>query len=211
MTLQTAIQPDDDFLLDDGLPCLRRDGKLYYLGDMQPRVLEACRRVEITFEQLAEKLGTNRATLVLVLKGYDPVSLPLKSMIDRLVEQTGLQPTPMSYCDLGTQTASAQSSGESPSDSQPDSPSNPVPPVSTTIHAVPIPQDENAPASGSDRPPVTVPVEEVVIPDVVSLDRPGAPHVVVPPSPPDLSGFTPGLRRTPRRGSAAQQRQFLLT
>lgn len=207
MTLQTALQPDDDFLLDDGLPCLRRDGKLYYLGDMQPRVLEACRRVEISFEQLTEKLGMNRPQMVLILKGYDSVPLPLKSMIDRLITQTGLMQPATSYTEVPEERIPAN---ESAPDSRDESPK-----VSTTIHSVPIPDQENArasaPAAGSDRPPVTVPVEEVVIPDVVSLDRPGAPHVVVPSVEPDLSGFTPGLRRAPRKGSAAQRRQFLLT
>lgn len=211
MTLHSTIQPDDDFLLDDGLPCLRRDGKLYYLGDMQPRVLEACRRVEIGFEQLTEKLGMNRPQLVLILKGYDPVPLPLKHMIDRLVTQTGLMQPAMSYCEVPPDRLPP---GESAADSR-----GATAKVATTIHAVPIPDAENAAAAmasaESDAAPVTVPVEEVVIPDIVALDRPGAPHVVVPPAPTDLSGFTPGLRRAPqsrgRKASAAQRRQFLLT
>lgn len=223
VTLHATIQPDDDFLLDDGLPCLRRDGQLYYLGDVQPRVLEACRHFEIGFEQLSEKLGLPRPALVLILKGYDAVPPALKSMIDRLVAQAGLQQPATSHCTVPADRLPAnESDGESQGDSRADSTAESAVPVVTTIHAVPIPDPPRAEndaadraAPGRDLAPITVPAEEVVIPDVVALDRPGAPHLVVPDATPEfspgLAGFTPGLRRSARRKAAPKRGQFLLT
>lgn len=222
-----ALQPDDDLLLDDGLPCLRRDGKLYYLGDVQPRVLEACRHFEIGFEQLSEKLGLPRPALVLILKGYDAVPPALKNMIDRLVVQAGLLQPATSYCAVPADLVPAnEPDGESQDDARADSaagsPTESAVPVVTTIHAVRIPDQPRAEndateiaAAGSNPPPVTAMVEEVVIPDVVALDRPGAPHLVVPDTVPEftpgLAGFTPGLRRSTRRRAAPKRGQFLLT
>lgn len=207
MTLHHAIQPDDDFLLDDGLPCLRRNGTLYYLGDMQPRVLEACRRVDLTFEQLAEKLGMTRPTLLLILKGYDPVPLPLKGMIDRLVTQVGLLQPATSYCEIPAERMPAAEQAMVEAQAE-------APPVVTAIHAMPI---EDAPAQDAPLPAaadasarpmtgtiITVAAEEVLIPQGVSLDHrpvapPAAPPVGTPPAPPRIGSppaFTPGLRRT---------------
>lgn len=183
---------DDDFLLDDGLPCLRRDGKLYYLNDVQPRVLEACRHFEISFDQLSEKLGMNRPAMVLIMKGYDPVPLPLKSMIDRLLGQVGLLPP--QPADI-----SAAANDAAPA------------PIVTTIHAVPVPEPV------AEEPVITVTAEaigETLIPQPLT---PGRPAMQVPPlsrtgTPPvmftaGLADFTPGLRRAPRRaGSRPLQR-----
>lgn len=175
----SALQPDDDFLLDDGLPCLRRDGKLYYLTDVQPRVLEACRHFDISFDQLAEKLGMTRPTMVLILKGYDPVSPQLKSMIDRLLGQVGLLPPLPSDCVAGTAAAHAAA------------------PVTTTIHAVPVPE----PAITVVAEAVSDQGEDAPIPQPLT---PGRPAAAVPPISPvvftaGLPDFTPGLRRVPRR------------
>ncbi len=187
-TIQTQTHPaDDDFLLDDGLPCLRRDGKLYYLSDVQPRVLEACRHFEISFDQLAEKLGMTRPALLLILKGYDSVPLPLKSMIDRLLGQVGLLPP--QAADI-----SAAANDAAP------------PPVVTTIHAVPVPEPV-AEAPDVEEPVITVAAEEIAarIPQRLTPGRPGvvAPSTSVPMVPPvfaaGLPDFTPGLRRAPRR------------
>ncbi|QDO96758.1 hypothetical protein FNB15_05455 [Ferrovibrio terrae] len=187
-TIQTtqvhANSADDDFLLDDGLPCLRRDGKLYYLSDVQPRVLEACRHFEISFDQLSEKLGMNRPAMVLILKGYDPVPLPLKSMIDRLLGQVGLLPP--QPADI-----SAAANDVAPT------------PIVTTIHAVPVPDPV------AEEAVITVMAEEVgetLIPQPLTPGRPAAsvsPRSV-PMVPPvvfaaGLPEFTPGLRRAPRR------------
>jgi hypothetical protein len=174
-----ASHPTDDFLLDDGLPCLRRDGRLYYLGDVQPRVLEACRQVDIGFDQFADKLGMTRPAMVLILKGYDPVSPQLKGMIDRLLGQCGLLPT------LPGETAVEAA------------------PLVTTLHAVPVPEvgtveddsDAVITVTAEDLPTVIVP------PDLVP-GRPGA--MVAPAVAPaafaaGLSEFTPGLRRRPPR------------
>lgn len=186
MTLHPAIQPDDDFLLDDGLPCLRRAGRLYYLGDMQPPVLEACRRVDLSFEQLAEKLGMTRPALLLILKGYDPVPLPLKSMIDRLVAQVGLLQPPIRYCEIPAERMPAH-----------EAPVNEVTLNEVTTKAEASPRK----VTGTI---ITVAAEEVLIPQGVSLDHrpvapPAAPPVGAPPAPPRIGSppaFTPGLRRT---------------
>lgn len=55
--------------------------KTFFATDVQPAVLEACRRQGIRFDDLAIKLGTTRAALVLILKGHDPVP---RAMLDRL-------------------------------------------------------------------------------------------------------------------------------
>jgi hypothetical protein len=180
---------DDNFLLDDGLPCLRRDGKLYYLSDVQPRVLEACRHFEISFDQLSEKLGMNRPAMVLILKGYDPVPLPLKGMIDRLLGQVGLLPP---------QPADCASTSEAANDAAP-APAL----IVTTIHAVPVPDPV------VEESVITVTAEEVGETMIPQPLTPGRPAASVPPGsgqmvPPvvfaaGLPEFTPGLRRAPRR------------
>lgn len=181
---------DDDFLLDDGLPCLRRDGKLYYLTDVQPRVLEACRHFEVSFDQLAEKLGMTRPVLLLILKGYDPVALALKGMIDRLLGQAGLLPQPGA---AAAPDATRDVAGK-------------VPPVVTTIHSVPIPELDPAPPPTETEDEredavITVTAEavgETLVPQPLTPGRPAAavPPIVFTPGLPD---FTPGLRRAPRR------------
>ena len=186
-TIQTQTNPaDDDFLLDDGLPCLRRDGKRYYLSDVQPRVLEACRHFEIGFDQLSEKLGLTRPAMVLILKGYDPVSPQLKSMIDRLLGPIGLLPPQSGDLAAATDDATSQ-------------------PVVTTIHAVPVPH--SVPEAIAAEPVITVAAEEIAarVPQRLMPGRPGVvvPSVSVPMVPPvfaaGLPEFTPGLRRAPRR------------
>ncbi len=178
-TIQTN-QADDDFLLDDGLPCLRRDGQLYYLNDVQPRVLEACRHFEISFDQLADKLGMTRPGLLLILKGYDPVTPQLKGMIDRLLGQVGLLP-PLP-ADLGTAASEAAA----------------LQPAVTTIQAVPVP--EPVPDPVAEAAVITVTAEAIGERLVPQLLTPGRPAAVVPPVvfAPGLPDFTPGLRRAPR-------------
>jgi hypothetical protein len=192
-------QGDDDFLLDDGLPCLRRDGKLYYLTDVQPRVLDACRHFDISFDQLAEKLGMTRPVLLLILKGYDPVTPLLKGMIDRLLGQVGLLPP------LAAQGASIPDSIRGATGD--------VPPVVTTIESVPIPPVPLPEAREVDEDEededdvITVTAEavgETLVPQPLT---PGRPAASVPPLPPvvftpGLPDFTPGLRRAPRRRRA---------
>jgi hypothetical protein len=202
-TVQTpapqALSPqgDDDFLLDDGLPCLRRDGKLYYLTDVQPRVLDACRHFDISFDQLAEKLGMTRPALLLILKGYDPVTPVLKGMIDRLLGQVGLLPP------LTVQGASMSESIRGAASE--------APPVVTTIESVPIPPvplpeatDTEEDEEDDEDKVITVAAEaigETLVPQPLT---PGRPAASVPPLPPvvftpGLPDFTPGPRRAPRR------------
>ncbi|WP_290808950.1 hypothetical protein [Ferrovibrio sp.] len=189
-----AQQADDDFLLDDGLPCLRRDGRLYYLNDVQPRVLEACRQFEISFDQLAEKLGMTRPVLLLILKGYDPVTPVLKGMIDRLLAQAGL-------------LSPLHAEGASMSESIRGVTTEP-PPVVTIIESVPVPEPPAVDEDDEDEA-ITVTAEamgETLVPQPLTPGRPAAsvppgsaamvPPVVFAPGLPD---FTPGLRRAPRR------------
>lgn len=187
-------QGDDDFLLDDGLPCLRRDGKLYYLNDVQPRVLDACRHFEISFDQLANKLGMTRPVLLLILKGYDPVTPVLKGMIDRLLGQAGLLPP-------------LHPEGIAIPDPVPESPPEPSPMV-TIIESIPVPEPPKAEEEDGD-PVITVTAEtvgETLVPQPLTPGRPAAavPPGSVPVVPPvvfapGLPDFTPGLRRAPRR------------
>lgn len=209
MSLMTDLNPDDDFLLDDGLPCLRKDGRLYYLGDVQPRVLQACRRFGIGFDQLAEKLGLMRPALVLILKGYDAVPPNLKSMLDRLVLQAATMRDDDGYNDLASGESAAPQAAEPVDVVAEPVMTAPAPTQKATILSVPIPETAAAAESAAD---------EVMIPDVVALDRPATPHVVIPTPPAFQSGLpevTPGLRRQPRRRmskrNGGKPGQFLLT
>lgn len=72
--------------LDNSALETRRVGvKMFFVRDVQPLVLEACRRQQIGFDQFAIRIGTTRAALVLVLKGHDPVSPNLLAALRDLV------------------------------------------------------------------------------------------------------------------------------
>jgi len=60
--------------------------KLFFTRDVQPLVLDACRRNGISFEDYAAKLGVTRAALVLILKGHDPVP---RHMLDSIRQFAG--------------------------------------------------------------------------------------------------------------------------
>jgi hypothetical protein len=60
--------------------------KQFFVRDVQPLVLEACRRHGMSFEEYAAKLGVTRAALVLILKGHDPVP---RHMLDSIRHFTG--------------------------------------------------------------------------------------------------------------------------
>lgn len=198
MTMLYDLQPDDDFLVEDGLPCLRRDGKLYYLGDVQPRVLDACRRFGISFELLSEKLGMMRPALVLILKGYDAVPPNLKSMLDRMVVQAE-QMQMEALAEEATPESEAIRSVE-PVVEPVMEPTPAASAATVTIMSVPVPDapcHDNGAADG-------LMMDEVIIPDVVSLDRPAAPGVPAVGFAPGLPAFTPGLRRTVRRRPASR-------
>lgn len=62
-------------LLDPKALETRRDGsRMFFTRDVQPVFLEACRRQQISFDAFAAKMGSNRAAMVLILKGHDAVS-----------------------------------------------------------------------------------------------------------------------------------------
>lgn len=212
MSMMTDLNPDDDFLLDDGLPCLRKDGKLYYLGDVQPRVLEACRHFGLSFDQLAEKLGLMRPALVLILKGYDAVPPNLKSMLDRLVMQSAsMRDDDVAVSESAPETVDVVAEPVVVQAAM--AAEEPVPTQKVTIMSVPIPEPVAQPAAAAQHDS-----EEVVIPDVVALGRPATPHVVIPTAPvfeEGLPGVAANLRRQPRRRAmkddGGKPGQFLLT
>lgn len=83
----TIFQP----VLDPrALETKRIGAKLFFARDVQPIILEACRRQQISFDAYALKLGTNRASLVLILKGHDAVSPNMLGLLrDFVAEAAG--------------------------------------------------------------------------------------------------------------------------
>ena len=62
-------------LLDSKALEIRREGsRMFFTRDVQPVFLEACRRQQIGFDEFAVRMGSNRAAMVLILKGHDAVS-----------------------------------------------------------------------------------------------------------------------------------------
>jgi len=59
--------------------------RLLFTRDIQPIVLEACRRHNISLDEYAIRLGTNRTALVLMLKGIDPVPLRIRDSLRSFV------------------------------------------------------------------------------------------------------------------------------
>lgn len=54
------------------------DGGLIYLdGGASAAVSDACRRAQTSLDDLADRIGTSRGALVLMLSGSDPVTLPV--------------------------------------------------------------------------------------------------------------------------------------
>jgi len=77
-----ATQPFISMTLDPKSLETRRDGaRIFFSRDVQPVILEACRRQQISFDTFASKMGSNRAAMVLILKGHDAVS---PNMLGRL-------------------------------------------------------------------------------------------------------------------------------
>lgn len=70
-----ANQPFTSVTLDPRSLETRRDGaRIFFIRDVQPIFLEACRRQQISFDAFCAKMGSNRAAMVLILKGHDAVS-----------------------------------------------------------------------------------------------------------------------------------------
>jgi hypothetical protein len=68
----------------------RVGAKMFFARDVQPIILEACRRQQISFDAYALRLGSNRASLVLILKGHDAVSANLLGLLrDFVAEAAG--------------------------------------------------------------------------------------------------------------------------
>lgn len=59
--------------------------RLFFTRDIQPIVLQACRQHNITLDDYAIRLGTNRTALVLMLKGIDPVPLRIRDALREFV------------------------------------------------------------------------------------------------------------------------------
>lgn len=60
--------------------------KLFFTGDVQPVVLEACRQHNISFDAYATRLGSTRAAMVLILKGHDPVPRHMLESLRQFVQ-----------------------------------------------------------------------------------------------------------------------------
>lgn len=67
------------------LPVVRISNRLFFIEDVQPRVLAACRRHGIRFDLLTARLQTPRYALVLILRGCDPVPPALRQLLDDFV------------------------------------------------------------------------------------------------------------------------------
>lgn len=77
------------------LPVMKVRNRLYFIQDVQPRVMAACRRANIGFDLLATRLQTPRYALVLILRGVDPVSPALRRLLDDFIARAeALPPEP---------------------------------------------------------------------------------------------------------------------
>ena len=73
----------------------RREGsRIFFTRDVQPVFLEACRRQQVSFDAFAAKMGSNRAALVLILKGHDAVSPNLLGLLRDFVDAARETPAP---------------------------------------------------------------------------------------------------------------------
>lgn len=68
-----------------GLATIERGAKLYFADDVQPLVLQACRAHGISFDLFATRFAMPRGSLVLMLKGHDPVPRQTKRVIEDFV------------------------------------------------------------------------------------------------------------------------------
>jgi hypothetical protein len=79
----------------DVLPVMKIRNRLFFLQDVQPRVMAACRRARIRVGLLAVRLQTPRYALVLILRGVDPVPPALHRLLDDFVARAeALPPEP---------------------------------------------------------------------------------------------------------------------
>lgn len=67
------------------LPTKTFGAKIFFAKDVQPAVLDACRKTGISFDAFAAKLGMPRASLVLILKGQDPVARHTLQVIEEMI------------------------------------------------------------------------------------------------------------------------------
>lgn len=75
----------------------RREGaRIFFARDVQPVLLEACRRQQISFDAFAAKMGSNRAAMVLILKGHDAVSPNMLGLLRDFVAAAQGNPPGMS-------------------------------------------------------------------------------------------------------------------
>jgi D-serine deaminase-like pyridoxal phosphate-dependent protein len=67
------------------LATVERGARLYFMQDVQPLVLQACRAHGISFDLFATRFNLPRSALVLVLKGHDPVTRQVQRAIEDFV------------------------------------------------------------------------------------------------------------------------------
>lgn len=68
-----------------GLPTIACGARTFFVRDVQPVVLQACRAHGISFELLARRLNLSRPALALMLRGQDPVPRSLLRLLDDFV------------------------------------------------------------------------------------------------------------------------------
>lgn len=72
-------------LVRGGLATVERGGRSFFVQDVQPLVLQACRAHGISFDLFATRFSLPRGALVLVLQGQDPVSRPVQRVLEDFV------------------------------------------------------------------------------------------------------------------------------
>ncbi|WP_298724326.1 hypothetical protein [uncultured Ferrovibrio sp.] len=79
---------DKPGLRTPGMPAMVLGAQVFFLRDVQPLVLQACRHHGVSLDLLARRLGMSRAALTLILRGHDPVPRTLLLAIDAFVADT---------------------------------------------------------------------------------------------------------------------------
>ncbi|MEK9969804.1 MAG: hypothetical protein VW600_11755 [Ferrovibrio sp.] len=67
------------------LATVERGARIYFMQDVQPLVLQACRAHGIGFDLFATRFNMPRHALVLVLKGHDPVPRAMQRALEDFV------------------------------------------------------------------------------------------------------------------------------
>lgn len=75
-----------------GMPTIELGAQIFFVRDVQPLVLQACRQHDVSLDLLARRFGMSRAALTLILRGHDPVPRALLRVIDAFVADAQAAP-----------------------------------------------------------------------------------------------------------------------